>query len=995
MTITLLLLTNLSFGFEQINGAVDSTALSQQATNLLNEAQRYQQAGNVDQALAIYKQSLAPLKQAANWPQYVLTLQRISYAYLYLKSTDNNQGIDYLQQALTVCQQYDGLEHQLATTWYYLGAYYTRSGNAKAAAEANEKALAIHKVLGNTKAVIQSTLGLADTYLYTTFNWARAKELYLEVIENETALAKPVVAFNAYYGLATGYNRSGDYETALGYAYQALEASKAPAISFNNKASVLSLIAQCNKAKGSYQTAITYIKQAINLTKANAQSPRWLAIFYNLLGSYLYDLGQYHEARAYHQQALGLLSVGSRMDQPHIANSHSWLSTVWERLGAYDSALHHSHACLETRKLIYGEAHERIANSYEHVGVALQAAGLADSALHYFQKALVIQTEGFEPSALSEVPGVKHFEGHLPPYQLIHDKAQALLALANKENKGQWAEQALAHYYLADSLLLKNRRAIQNEASKGALNSSKQFIYEGAMEVVWVLYQMDKHERYLQAAFYFMERSRAQLLNEALSQGEALAWAQVPERIVQESNRLREQYDYLQGVVTMVEANEPVNDQKLAEYRSKLLLVNNTWDSLQQAIEQAYAFFAERTQAPVKLADLKAMAVQQNAAIIEFYHDQQYLYLLGVNAKAVSLQRMPAKEIFTDLAAYRQLLLNGIRTDSLTADYATYVHVAHQLYSKLLAPYVKRAGIFAAKQHVFAIPYGAFEQIPLEGLLTEPVASNQVNYKQLPYFVLNNSISYAFSAELLLRNQKQILNNNRLLAYSNNQLPGTEAEVKKIADFFSSTVFFNEQASETSFKQHAEAYGLIHLAMHGEADTLNPYNAKLFFNQSAPNDDGQLFPYELYALDFSNRVVMLSACETGVGRQVRGEGTFSLARAFAKTGSPAIITTLWPVDDEKSASLVPTFYEAVAKGMPLKQALQTAKTSYINHANKFTAHPAYWSAYVQSGDIQFGSTFSGNRLIHTIAVILLLGLGIVGFAAYRKKQTRHKMPGMM
>ena len=154
-------------------------------------------------------------------------------------------------------------------------------------------------------------------------------------------------------------------------------------------------------------------------------------------------------------------------------------------------------------------------------------------------------------------------------------------------------------------------------------------------------------------------------------------------------------------------------------------------------------------------------------------------------------------------------------------------------------------------------------------------------------------------------------------------------------------------------------------------------------------------PYELYARDFSNRVVMLSACETGVGRQVRGEGTFSLARAFAKTGSPAIITTLWPVDDEKSASLVPTFYEAVAKGMPLKQALQTAKTSYINHANKFTAHPAYWSAYVQSGDIQFGSTFSGNRLIHTIAVILLLGLGIVGFAAYRKKQTRHKMPGMM
>ena len=96
-------------------------------------------------------------------------------------------------------------------------------------------------------------------------------------------------------------------------------------------------------------------------------------------------------------------------------------------------------------------------------------------------------------------------------------------------------------------------------------------------------------------------------------------------------------------------------------------------------------------------------------------------------------------------------------------------------------------------------------------------------------------------------------------------------------------------------------------------------------------------------------MVVLSACETGIGEFKTGEGVVGLGRAFALAGAKSLVTSLWAVNDKATSDLVTSFFENIYDGLPKDIALQKAKLEYLENSKQ--SHPFYWAAFVPMGDV--------------------------------------------
>ncbi len=176
------------------------------------------------------------------------------------------------------------------------------------------------------------------------------------------------------------------------------------------------------------------------------------------------------------------------------------------------------------------------------------------------------------------------------------------------------------------------------------------------------------------------------------------------------------------------------------------------------------------------------------------------------------------------------------------------------------------------------------------------------------------------------------------------RLPGTRKEAERVAALYRTRALVGNEASEATLRDRAGRAGLIHIASHGVADTARPsYSAIVLADPKRGDDDGLLHAYEIERMQLRAELVVLSACETGVG-QVRGsEGMLALDRAFLIAGARAVVSSLWLVDDQATAALFTAFHRERKRGAPTDVALQRAMNEVRGHAK--WKDPEYWSAF--------------------------------------------------
>jgi CHAT domain-containing protein len=269
------------------------------------------------------------------------------------------------------------------------------------------------------------------------------------------------------------------------------------------------------------------------------------------------------------------------------------------------------------------------------------------------------------------------------------------------------------------------------------------------------------------------------------------------------------------------------------------------------------------------------------------------------------------------------------------------------------------------------VPDGYLAAIPFDALLTDAVEEkDQVDYRSLPYLHKSQIVSYHFNSSLGINSDK---NNRRrtaknMLAFSysdedvanmtarellsTNQISGSAEEIDKINALVPNVrVFTGKEASEANFQRMAPDFDVLHLAIHGEADMENALESRLIFPVGGENQDGVLHPYELYKLNLGAELVVLSACESGLGKLYNGEGIFSMARAFAFAGAPSIVMSLWKINDRTTSVLMESFYRELTKESPIDKALHKTKDVFLQSADELTAHPSNWAALVPIGNM--------------------------------------------
>ena len=182
-------------------------------------------------------------------------------------------------------------------------------------------------------------------------------------------------------------------------------------------------------------------------------------------------------------------------------------------------------------------------------------------------------------------------------------------------------------------------------------------------------------------------------------------------------------------------------------------------------------------------------------------------------------------------------------------------------------------------------------------------------------------------------------------------LPGSRREAESVAKAFApaATLWLGTDATEEAIKRLPRDTSILHVATHGVTNDALPLDSALVLSASGGEDNGLLQAWEIFdQVRLDADLVVLSACETGLGRTYSGEGLLGLTRAFQFAGARAVAASLWKAPDEATATLMAAFYGQLRAGVPTDEALATAQRTLLTSPG--TSHPFFWAGFVLDGD---------------------------------------------
>ncbi|WP_337873489.1 CHAT domain-containing protein, partial [Ignavibacterium sp.] len=228
-----------------------------------------------------------------------------------------------------------------------------------------------------------------------------------------------------------------------------------------------------------------------------------------------------------------------------------------------------------------------------------------------------------------------------------------------------------------------------------------------------------------------------------------------------------------------------------------------------------------------------------------------------------------------------------------------------------------------------------------------------------PIFPKDKNLGYTISTvnTPLLASNDDIIRSVSVDGKNYDELKYSEWEVNSIIDLFNknnssmvSTAYFYADAKEDSFKVNVKDYKIVHIASHSFMNEDQPDISGVIFAQptdSVYSNDGILYAAETYNLDLSADLVVLSSCESGLGKLFKGEGMIGLTRGFLYSGANNIIFSLWKIPDKHTSELMVEFYRQMISGKTYSESLRTAKLKLIE--NKITSRPRSWAGFLLIG----------------------------------------------
>ena len=497
---------------------------------------------------------------------------------------------------------------------------------------------------------------------------------------------------------------------------------------------------------------------------------------------------------------------------------------------------------------------------------------------------------------------------------------RALLGLAKLKEQSGDREGAITSYRQALDTVEGLRAEIKLDQLKDGFLADKMDVYHG---LVGLLVDLGRHDE----AFAVAERSRARNLIDILGRQRLSLSGGADQDLYDRQNRLREQV--LEQEQLSLQAATPA---ERTMYASALDKLRGDYQDLLLDIERRRPELLSLVKvAPVTAAEVQAL-LEPGVTLLSYYQlpDRLLCWRLERQGSRLFVLKVSARELADKIATYRRMLQN---LEPLEQN-------SRELYRMLLAEPL--AGV-AEGDPVGIVPHGSLHYLSFATL-----------YDGSNYLVDRHTLFHLPAASVYRHTlaRRQAEKNLRILAIGNPDLgnaaldlPFAEKEAGTLRWNYSDvTTLTRERATESWVRENIAKFGIIHLASHGEFDTVNPLFSSIRLAKDAKND-GRLQAEEVFGLDIKADLVVLSACQTGLGDVKSGDDVIGMNRAFLFAGTHALVSSLWRVSDVSSAILMKQFYRDYSRSSKA-EALRLA----MLHVRNRYPHPGYWGAFVLTGD---------------------------------------------
>jgi len=929
-------------------------SLSEQFFDLSKEAEKFKSDGDYEKAIELLKKSLEYAKKIPDGEKECTTLLNLGLMYWNVGKLDVSS--DYYSEALSrakklnlEAQKYESQTALDIYSLYETGKKFRSAGQYQESIENFQKAIKLAKELGSKEHEVKCLRQLSNVY-WNLNDLLEFHELNKNALELARQLKHKKEEGRCLNQIGILHKNLNNYSKALNYLKGALDIANELENKYD-ESSILNNIGNIYRNIGNYEKSLEYLMRALEIDK-NLGGIRYVAI--------------------------DLLNIGEIYRNK---------SLITENIEDSEKALEYFNDCLSSIKLARRREGELAILDKIEVRV-LNNLGSVHSDLKNFQKALEYFQQGFEKAEkINDVEakgmilnniGIVHFnqgnyEESTRYYQKAIDLAQELeggqilweayFEIGNAYAKQNKIFEALKNYKNSIRIIENIRSQIKLEELKASyLGTDKRIeAYQNLIHLLVSFHKENEGMGYNRQAFEYLERAKARSFLDSLEVAQVDISMGINFKLRNQEKELMKDISSIYSKLLVAQAASEEKENLLKQLTEK----ENALETLKREIRSKSPYYANlRYPEIITLKETQKKLLNNKSAFIAYTIGKEYSYGFVITKNGLMVFPVPKKSIIQNLVSdYLRVI-----TDKDSKDFS----LGHDLYKVLVPP-----NFDENIEKIIFIPDDILHFLPFETLVTHD--------KDPHWLVEDYKIAYAPSIssyrEIIERRKKNKSHRSYdILAFGDPNFGQLESEANGddiFQNFYSSTafnfyrlkysgteierisylfkeskeaVFTREAATEEQLKNlRLDDYKIIHFATHSLIDDKKPARSSIVLSLDYNSEeDGFIQMREIYNLNLNSDLVTLSACQTGLGLFIKGEGIEGLNRSFFFAGASSVLMSLWAVNDQATYQLMERFYSHLHSSAPIANSLRNAKLEMIGSDAVF--HPYYWAGFIVSGN---------------------------------------------
>ena len=942
-------------------------------------------------ALELYLQALPIWRALRDSDREGATLNHIGGAYDMLG--DKQRALDYFQQALPLRRAANNKAGE-AVTFTNLGKVYSDLGEKRKALDFYNQAFPLFRAVSDRASEATTLNNIAQVYR-DLGEKRKALGYYNQSLMLSRAINNRSLLATTLSNIGVVYSDLGEIQRALDNYNQSLSLRSEP----RGRAGTLNNLGRAYDLLGATQEALNYYNQSLQLARSAADK-RIEGLTLNYIGLVHWQSGDYQSALESLNQSLGLRR--ETQDRAGEAATLNNIGLVYDAMGERRKALDTYTQALPIIREIANPQGE--AYTLNNIGFAYDALGARPRALQYHEQALKLSRDVGDRLREAKIRyGIARIESQRNNLKQARDQIEQTIRiveslrskLASQELRAAYRASTQRYYELyIDVLMRLGRRAPRSNLIAEALQVSERARARSLIELLTeagadiregVDARLVERERELQEQINDKTTEQIRLLMGKNTAAQVAALAEEIERSVAELRDAQAQIRKNSPRYAALTQPQPLTAR---EIQRNLLDANTMLLEYSLGDERSYLWavtrnsilsftLPKREEIESRARRYYELVTEPGRSVQNESNQKRQARLANAAAESRQIAAWLSRKLLGPVAAEL-----GSKRLIIVADGA----LQYTPFAALPTPQTEEQSSVSpspliVRHEIVNLPSASTLDVLRREMAGKPKAANTVAVIADPVFEAGDERVMRVEIKADQPDEKKTVpapteppgEPSRILLvksardsgasgaeFSIPRLPNTRNEAEAILSLDSSpsggaarSVFDFAANRAAATGADLGQYRIIHLATHGFLNSLNPELSGLAFSlvdEKGSPQNGFLFAPEIYNLKLpATDLVVLSACQTGLGKEVRGEGVVGLTRGFMYAGAPRVVVSLWNVNDRATADLMKRFYQGMlTNGLRPAAALRAAQIELLK-LRQWRA-PYYWAAFALQGE---------------------------------------------